>query len=142
MFRAGAPTILEAMARSSEMVLEIFNKKMLLYYTNISNTSNMPVATKRLQIKPWTLQKQRGTNGSYVALANFKNTLGTPKGKKVLQNFVTTLPLLFWCRLCRVVWFGVAPQPLGCFLHASNCKRWTCTKRTMEARASARFKSN
>ena len=89
-------------------------------YTNASNTSSMPVSTKRLQIKPWTLQKRRGPHWSYVVLANFETLWKPLRGKKVLQNLTTALPLLFGWRLCRVVRFGVAPKPFGRFLRASN----------------------
>ena len=46
--------MLEGMALTFEMALEFSTEKMLWSYANISNTSSMPVSTKRLQIKPWT----------------------------------------------------------------------------------------
>ena len=65
----GTQFIFKAIAGSSEMVEEWFNKAMMRSFTNDSYTSSMPVSTKRLQMKPWTLQKQTETHWFHVLLA-------------------------------------------------------------------------
>ena len=109
-FSAGNPAKLEGMALTLEMALEFYTKKMLWSYTNVSNTSSMPVSTKRLQIKPWTLQKRRGPHWSYVVLANFQTLWKLLRGKKSFAEFDNIFAFAVWASFLSrgAVWCGAA----------------------------------